>query len=201
MKIYDKDIRPILYDKISNLKEFTSDNTSIIIDEFPVVEGSARVDIAVVNGKLHGFEIKSDQDTLDRLSDQIFFYNMVFDKMTLVVSEKFKDKLINIIPKWWGIYYIKTVGNKPKLVVEKKSKLNKDIKIEAFLSLLWRNEMLELLLSNNIKKGVKSKNKEDLTQIIIKNFSFNEIKNFTRLKLKTRNIERAVLVSKLCDDL
>ncbi|WP_130889832.1 sce7726 family protein [Fusobacterium ulcerans] len=201
MKIYDKDIRPILYDKISNLKEFTSDNTSIIIDEFPVVEGSARVDIAVVNGKLHGFEIKSEQDTLDRLSDQIFFYNMVFDKMTLVVSEKFKDKLINIIPKWWGIYYIKTVGNKPKLVVEKKSKLNKDIKIEAFLSLLWRNEMLELLLSNNIKKGVKSKNKEDLTQIIIKNFSFNEIKNFTRLKLKTRNIERAVLVSKLCDDL
>ena len=147
MKIYDKDIRPILYDKISNLKEFTSDNTSIIIDEFPVVEGSARVDIAVVNGKLHGFEIKSEQDTLDRLSDQIFFYNMVFDKMTLVVSEKFKDKLINIIPKWWGIYYIKTVGNKPKLVVEKKSKLNKDIKIEAFLSLLWRNEMLELLLS------------------------------------------------------
>lgn len=201
MKIYDKDIRPILYDKISNLKEFTSDNTSIIIDEFPVVEGSARVDIAVVNGKLHGFEIKSEQDTLDRLPDQIFFYNMVFDKMTLVVSEKFKDKLINIIPKWWGIYYIKTVGNKPKLVVEKKSKLNKDIKIEAFLSLLWRNEMLELLLSNNIKKGVKSKNKEDLTQIIIKNFSFNEIKNFTRLKLKTRNIERAVLVSKLCDDL
>jgi hypothetical protein len=34
-----------------------------IIEELGVEHGAARIDIAVINGVLHGYEIKSDRDT------------------------------------------------------------------------------------------------------------------------------------------
>jgi hypothetical protein len=37
-----------------------------IIEELGISHGSCRIDIAVVNGMIHGYEIKSDQDTLQR---------------------------------------------------------------------------------------------------------------------------------------
>lgn len=40
-----------------------------IIEELGVHHGTARIDIAVVNGIMHGYEIKSDQDTLQRLPE------------------------------------------------------------------------------------------------------------------------------------
>lgn len=200
MEIYDKDIRPILYNKFASLKEFISDESSLIIDELSVVDGAARVDIAVVNGKLHGYEIKSERDTLDRLPDQIFFYNMVFDKMTIVISEKFLDKIKTIIPEWWGIYVISNNKNKIKLKIEKKAKINKYVQKDALLTLLWKDEMIEFLEKIEIKKGVRTKTKDVLTHLIIQNFSLKEIKDFTKNKLKSRNIQRAVLISQLCDD-
>lgn len=200
MEIYDKDIRPILYNKFASLKEFISDESSLIIDELSVVDGAARVDIAVVNGKLHGYEIKSERDTLDRLPDQIFFYNMVFDKMTIVISEKFLDKIKTIIPEWWGIYVISNNKNKIKLKIEKKAKINKNVQKDALLTLLWKDEMIEFLEKIEIKKGVRTKTKDVLTRLIIQNFSLKEIKDFIKNKLKSRNIQRAVLISRLCDD-
>lgn len=200
MEIYDKDIRPILYNKFASLKEFTSDKSSIIIDELAVVDGAARVDIAIVNGKLHGYEIKSEKDTLDRLPDQILFYNMVFDKISIVVSEKFLEKVKKIVPDWWGIYTVFYCKENIKLKLEKKPKTNKNIQPKALLTLLWKEEMLEFLENLGIKKGVKAKTKPALTHLIIENSSLKEIQYFIRKKLKSRNIERAVSISQLCGD-
>lgn len=200
MEIYDKDIRPILYNKFASLKEFTSDKSSIIIDELAVVNGAARVDIAVVNGKLHGYEIKSEKDTLDRLPDQVLFYNMVFDKISIVVSEKFLEKVKKIVPDWWGIYIVFSCEENIKLKLEKKPKINKNIQPKALLTLLWKEEMLEFLGILGIKKGVKTKTKSALTHLIIENSSLKEIQHFIRKKLKSRNIERAVSISQLYDD-
>src|SRR5262245_26146770 len=36
-----------------------------ILDELAICRGQVRVDLAVVNGSVHGYEIKSDRDTLD----------------------------------------------------------------------------------------------------------------------------------------
>jgi hypothetical protein len=54
----------------------------IIIDELGLCRGTVRVDIAVVNGVLKGYEIKGDQDTLRRLASQAATYNRIFDTMT-----------------------------------------------------------------------------------------------------------------------
>ena len=43
-------------------------------------------DIAVINCSIHGYEIKSDLDTLMRLPQQLEFYAMTLQKLTLVVG-------------------------------------------------------------------------------------------------------------------
>jgi hypothetical protein len=58
-----------------------------IIEELGVVHGKSRIDIAVINGLMHGYEIKSDKDTLQRLPEQMNMYNSVFNKVTLVVGK------------------------------------------------------------------------------------------------------------------
>ena len=42
----------------------------VLIDELGLCKGSARVDLAVVGNQLHGYEIKSDRDSLRRLRTQ-----------------------------------------------------------------------------------------------------------------------------------
>jgi hypothetical protein len=67
-----------------------------------VCSGCARIDIAVINGKIHGFEIKSEQDNLERLPSQVELYNNVFDTITIVAAENHFNKLNEIIPKLGG---------------------------------------------------------------------------------------------------
>src|SRR3972149_9340893 len=68
-------------------KRHAQDNKLRIIEELGVNHGTARIDIAVVNGIMHGYEIKSDQDTLQRLPEQMNIFNAVFNKVTLVVGK------------------------------------------------------------------------------------------------------------------
>ena len=82
----DRDVRKALHHKV--LKEHHGDTNTLVLDELGLRHGVARVDVAVVNGYLHGFEIKSDSDTLDRLPSQVTIYNAVLDRATLVVGEK-----------------------------------------------------------------------------------------------------------------
>lgn len=61
----DRDVRQALHRKV--LKEHHGDADTLVLDELGLRHGTCRVDIAVVNGYLHGYEIKSDSDTLERL--------------------------------------------------------------------------------------------------------------------------------------
>ena len=51
---------------------------TLFVNELGLNHGRFRADIAVMNGKLVGYEIKTDQDTLVRLPAQIDGYNEVF---------------------------------------------------------------------------------------------------------------------------
>ncbi|WP_283807951.1 DUF2130 domain-containing protein [Bradyrhizobium macuxiense] len=58
----DRDVRQALHRKV--LKERHGDADTLVLDELGLRHGTCRVDIAVVNGYLHDYEIKSDADTL-----------------------------------------------------------------------------------------------------------------------------------------
>ena len=84
----EEDVRDALHTYLrDNLKDKYF--TSLIIDELGVLEGSFRVDMAVIHKEeLHGFEIKSASDNLKRLPSQQENYCKVFDRMTLVCDQK-----------------------------------------------------------------------------------------------------------------
>lgn len=157
-----------------------------IIPEMAVCDGFSRVDIAVANGKLCGYEIKSDADTLERLPQQQEFYNKTFDKMFIVVGPKYESVIESYIPEWWGIYvayYDKK--NNIKIKTQKKAHINKNLCAESLLELLWRDEIVTLLKINGFN-GLSSKNRRILRQIAIENLSLSQIKNYTRETLKRR---------------
>lgn len=180
----DKDIRErliyILQNENKNHKPFK------IIEELSVCNGDARVDVAVANGRLCGYEIKSDKDTLDRLQNQIECYNTTFDTMTIIVGERYIELIKEYIPEWWGIRvaYLNKFNN---VTIKKirKTKKNPHLDSSFILQLLWKDELIEFLAQNGIKK-ISSKNKSTLRDIALEKIPLNVIKYFTREKLKTR---------------
>jgi len=200
MRIYDPDIRELLYKKFLETPEFASDPSTIIINEMDVLFGVSRIDIAVINGKFHGFEIKSERDNLERLPSQVKSYNKVFDTVTIVVSENHVSDAMKIIPEWWGIYCVSIKDNYPKLIEKREVKDNGDTDLLSLTQLLWRDELIELLSLNGIIKGTKSKNRFALCNMVVKNIDENIIRTFVREKLKSRPTWRAVQLQQLYDD-
>lgn len=96
----DQDVRTAVHHKL--LKDIHSDPDCLVIDEFSISLGASRADIAVINGVMHGYELKSESDSLERLPLQIKHYSSVMDKVTLVVAEKHLFGALELIPDWWG---------------------------------------------------------------------------------------------------
>jgi len=82
---------------------YRNDPPTLIVEEMSVREGRSRTDVAVVNGALDGFELKSDRDRLDRLARQSEIYGAVFDRMTLVVGPRHERQAARMIPIGWGL--------------------------------------------------------------------------------------------------
>ena len=199
LKIYDSDIRKILYENFIKRKSYLSTPT-IVVDEMDICAGNSRVDIAVINGSLHGYEIKSKQDSLERLPGQIKDYNKIFDTMTIVGFENHIEKINTLVPEWWEIKSVKETDGKIKLSTVRRGKRNKNVDINSLVLLLWRDEMINIIINHsNIFKGYKSKTRRQLGQLIVKNIDKNSIINFVRETLKSRNSWKAVPIQQLYD--
>lgn len=146
-------------------KNHAKDKELRIIDELGVQHGSVRIDIAVINGIMHGYEIKSDRDTLARLPEQMTEFNTVFDQLTLVVGKQHLYQAIHIVPDWWGIT-IARINSKGKVVFQtiREPEDNKEQDKVSIARLLWRDEALRILEEQNQAYGVRSKPREFVYQ-------------------------------------
>lgn len=100
----DPEVRHAL--KRTVLSRYVRDPQSLVLDELGLRHGAARVDLAVVNGMIHGFEIKADRDTLYRLPSQASIYSSVLDRVTLVASSRHMKPALGLVPDWWGVIRI-----------------------------------------------------------------------------------------------
>ncbi|SHK62063.1 sce7726 family protein [Paramaledivibacter caminithermalis] len=198
MKILDADIRTSLYNRISN--EFKDEQDTIIVDELSVCQGDARMDVAVVNGLLHGYEIKSEGDTLKRLPNQIEIYNKVFDTVTIVTSDSHLNKTIDIIPEWWGVIKVRKYTKSFYLEDVREPKLNDFTDAYSIVQLLWRNEALQILKDLGLQKGFLSKPRYVLWERLVECIELNDLKKYVRQALKTRTSWRVGQLQKICDD-
>ena len=149
--LLDIDIRKALKERLN--RDYGAD--SLIRDEFGC--NGARVDVAVVNGRLHGFEIKSDRDGLERLVTQIPAYNALFDRVTAVVGSKHLRNVRNRIPTWWGIIEaIRSTTGRITLKAIRADRDNTNVDSMALVKLLWRKEICAILRAHNLFAGLRT---------------------------------------------
>ena len=119
-------------------------NDTLVIDELGLNHGKCRADIAVVNGHLVGYEIKSDNDSLRRLGLQVESYNAVFDRAFIVVGNRHIDRIQDRIPEWWGVI---ESSRGPRGAVNfsmmRKAQMNRNVDPISLARLLWRDEAAE----------------------------------------------------------
>lgn len=202
----DKIIRLALRDILTNnLRQYQSESglPAKILEELGVRHGTARIDIAVINGVMHGYEIKSDCDTLDRLPEQINEFNKVFDKLTLVVGKHHLYRAINIIPDWWGITVAKIDANHKIFFQNIREAEDNPNQIGVSIArLLWRQEALQILEEQNIAKGVRSKPRELIYQRLSNALDADDLKEKVRHALLiSRGDWRSDKLLVLSDDL
>src|SRR3989344_124015 len=146
---------------VEKLNEKYAQSPYRIIPELGVHHGAARVDVAVVNGILHGYEIKSDKDTLGRLREQRDMYNSIFDQMTLVVGRTHLFDAINMVPDWWGIEIAKMTDDQSVVFCTiREPRENLFQNGVSIARLLWRQEALDLLEDLGKADGIRSKPRE-----------------------------------------
>ncbi len=68
-------------------------NTTTALTELPVEK--SKVDMVILNGKAHAYEIKTSLDSLERIKNQIFDYYKVFNYVTVLTDEVHLNKLID----------------------------------------------------------------------------------------------------------
>jgi hypothetical protein len=122
-----------------------SDPRSVVIDEFGVFHGHRRADLVAVNGALDGYEIKSDADTLERLSSQATMFSKVFDTMTLVCAPRHRTAARRRIPRWWGLIVATREREEITLDVVRPAQRNPAVDAELVARLLWRDEAISVL--------------------------------------------------------
>lgn len=179
----------------------TTSSEIIYIEEFALYGGTNRADLAALNGVTHGYEIKSDRDTLIRLPQQVTAYNAVFERATLVSARRHLSYARQIIPKWWGIVEVKgspMFGMRLERIRE--SRPNPAPEGEAIACLLWRPEALQILTNLGLDKGVRSKPMEYLVSRLAQELTPETLSRYVRETLRARGDWRSAARLKQCGD-
>lgn len=184
-ELRDLDIRRELLDRLRD--EHSADLAdTLILDELGICQGERRVDVAVINGSIAGFEIKSERDTLARLTHQRDAYGLVFDEMTLVVSACHVNAARRLVPMWWGILVATGRRGDVTFRLKRRPKRNRCTSDYAVAQLLWRNEVLALLEKRSLAGGLRSKPRTHLWRALVAAMDPTELRREVRDQLRAR---------------
>lgn len=182
--VRDIDIRRELRREVERRHQHETDTR--ILEELGLCQGLARVDLAVVNGSLHGYEIKSERDTLARLPAQSDIYNRTLDFVTIVTEPAHAPKIETIVPPWWGIWCVLTDALAPRIEVLRDPTANPEPVPFAMVQLLWREEALQALSDRGLAGGLRSKPRAQLWRHLATDLTREELGAVVRDCLKRR---------------
>ncbi len=186
----DRDVRNGIWHWLE--REHAGHTDTLMLDELGIMNGAARVDIAVINGEISGFELKSERDTLERLPAQRDLYNLVLDRVSLVVAENHFEAALKIIPNWWGVWIAHPMqGGRVEVSQEREAQINCMVSAEKLCSFLWRDEALAILEREGASRGVKSKGRGEIYNRLAEVLDLDTIRTEVRTALKVREGWRA----------
>jgi hypothetical protein len=162
-------------------------NDTLVIDELGLAHAKVRIDVAVINGCVHGYEIKSSADTLTRLPLQLAIYSECLEMLTIVCAEKHISGVRDLAPRWCGIIKV-AKGPRGGIAFEtvRKPRRNPDIKPYRLAHLLWRSEAVAILSQTNAPATVLRAPRKTLYKSLAAKFSVAEITAFIRQSMALR---------------
>ncbi|MEO7157283.1 MAG: sce7726 family protein [Vicinamibacterales bacterium] len=182
----DRDVRSLLKQYLQ-----AGEDDSLLMDELGLCQGDVRIDVAVVNGELSGYEIKSPSDTLARWPKQRRIYSRVVDRAWLVAPLKTLERAE--MPRWWGQIGVFDSDDKLALRVVRPSQPNPNPDALSIARLLWRDEAIELLRSAGTARGVLSKSRGVIWERISETVALDDLRAAVRVALKKRPARVAAL--------
>ena len=153
---------------------------------------NARVN-AVVGDELHGYEIKSERDSLRRLNAQAEFYNRVFDRVTLVCTDKQHGQGTIDDSFLVGSLCVVPTTQDPRIESVRLGRSNPNKDIRAMAEFLWSDEASALLEQRNAARGLRGKPRAALWDRICELFSIDELQRQSVATSRRRQRAEAVL--------
>jgi len=171
--------------------KFELKQNDILIDELgfrnkdleSTVDHTFRADLALANGRLVGFEIKSQKDNLKRWSSQMTAYTNVFDEIWLCSHGKHLHQALNITEKHIGVLVVDDTGS---ITVVRYAAENHKLNFYDLSGLLWKEELMEFALLNNIMEVKSRMTKNEIRDVMEEKSNLNQLKPYVLKKLKAR---------------
>jgi hypothetical protein len=181
----DSQIRTSFHKKC--LYKYHCDSATLVVDELGLQHGKCRADIAVINGHLIGYEIKSDADSLRRLTDQIDSYNAVFDRASAIVAARHLSEAVAMLPQWWGVISV-SEGRRGAIHFRtvRRPKRNVHVDEYAITQLLWRDEAQEILANLGVHGNRLREERANLYRCIVGKLDSCELRETVRQYLMKR---------------
>ena len=185
----------------SFLREHHDDPNTLVVNELGLEHGTCRADIAVISNSLLGFEIKSDVDSLKRLSAQLISYDAVFDRSFVILTCRHVLEATRIVPEWWGIILAEEITHKIQFSYLRPASKNNRTNSYAIAQLLWRDEAQDILMKLGVRGQGLRKSRALLYGDIINLLTPVELRLTVREYLMKRRGWRDHVSPSLYDDL
>lgn len=173
----DPAIRALLYPLLTD---------GVYVDELPT--GSTRADVVHITAHfMHGYEVKGDRDTLQRVPNQLRCYAAAYDFVTFVVTEKHLPKLLPLLPVWVGVL----VATEDSLRTHRPSAYNATVERAPIAALLLLEEVKQFLLALGLT-GVSTLRGRDIAHLLRTNnrISVARLAQYVRDRLIARLPQR-----------
>ncbi|MFD1470177.1 sce7726 family protein [Hymenobacter caeli] len=173
----DPAIRALLYPLLAG---------GVHVDELPT--GSTRADVVhITEHFMHGYELKGDRDTLQRVPNQLRCYAGAYDFVTFVVTEKHLPKLLPLLPPWVGVL----VAAEDGLRTHRAAAYNATVARAPIAALLLLEEVKQFLLALGLT-GVSTLRGRDVAQLLRTNnrIPLARLAHYVRERLMARLPQR-----------
>jgi len=98
---------------------------AVLTSEMVVDNWKRRADLVLSNGRLWGFELKSDRDSLTRLSGQVHSFTRHVEKLIVVAAEGFESRVPDLLSNGVGLWIVTSNGALVERVRPKTRQLSK----------------------------------------------------------------------------
>lgn len=173
----DPAIRALLYPLLAD---------GVHIDELPT--GSTRADVVhITEHFMHGYEVKGDRDTLQRVPNQLRCYAGAYDFVTFVVTEKHSPQLLPLLPAWVGVLVAAPDGLRP----HRAAAYNATVERAPVAALLLLEEVKQFLLALGLT-GVSTLRGRDVAHLLRTNprIPLARLAHYARQRLMARLPQR-----------